>query len=134
MTTQEKIEVMNAYTEEKKIQYRSKENGEWFDLFLMQEPAWDWASFDYRIKPEEKYRPYKDTDEMIEDFKRRFNVQVPPYAMPMIWVRDKGTNVRSHVSAFFAKNVTFRDATWWLDVLFENFTYLDGSPCGIREE
>ena len=133
MTTQEKIEVMNAYTEGKKIQYRSKENGEWFDLFLMQEPAWDWASFDYRIKPEEKYRPYKDTDEMIEDFKRRFNVQVPAYSMPEIWVRDEGSKVRSHVSVFYAYMVVIRDATLWLDALLENFTYLDGTPCGIME-
>lgn len=31
----------------------------------------------------EEFRPYKDVDEMVEDFMKRFNVNIPPYAMPL---------------------------------------------------
>ena len=63
MTTQEKIEVMKAYEDGKTIQAYS--GFEWKNI---RNPSWDWAHNDYRIKPEEKYRPYKDSDEMIADF------------------------------------------------------------------
>lgn len=86
------------------------------------------------IEEEPKFIPYKDTDEMIDDFKRRFNVEVPPYDLPMIWVRNKVTKVRSHVSVFSDCLVTICGLAWDTDKLFDRFTYLDGSPCGIKEE
>lgn len=134
MTTQEKIEVMKAYEDGKTIQSYDIEQDKWVNCH---NPTWNWLGFDYRIKPESKYRPYKDTDEMIADFKRRFNAKVPPYAMPMIWVKRKD-------DSDFAKLITeFGYSCVWLSVnpvgitmskLFQDYTYLDGSPCGMKEE
>lgn len=56
MTTEEMIEVMKAYTEGKKIQCKEVYGKSWHICT----PAWDWRNFDYRIKPESHYRPYKD--------------------------------------------------------------------------
>lgn len=58
MTTKEKIAVMQAYEDGKTIQFYSY--GEWEDIDV---PAWNWASVDYRVKPESKLRPYKDATE-----------------------------------------------------------------------
>ena len=137
MTTQEKIDVMQAYANGKKIQRRLLVSEEWFDWDSNNEPNWNWEDVDYRIKSEPTYRPYKNTDEMIEDFKRRFNAKVPPYAMPMIWVKRKD-------DSDFAKLITeFGYSCVWLSVnpvgitmskLFQDYTYLDGSPCGMKEE
>ena len=90
MTTQEMIEVMKAYDKGKTIQWSSKANKTWADC--TDEPCWNWNWNDYRIKPESKYRPYRDTEEMIEDFKKRFNAKVPPYApVKSLWINNNGT-------------------------------------------
>ena len=136
MTTQEKIEVMKAYAEGGKIQVKERNGSNWKDYGDILAPEWNWGDYDYRIKLEPVYRPYKDTAEMIEDFKKRFNAKVPPYAMPMIWVRIKG-------DSDFAMLITeFGYSSVWCSViqegiplkkLFEDYVYLDGSPCGMKE-
>lgn len=64
MTTKEMIAVMQAYDEGKQIQERKNlinvfdTDIEWKDCKSV---IWNWALFDYRIKPEEqeiKYRPF----------------------------------------------------------------------------
>lgn len=51
MTTKEKIEVMNAYAEGKKIQFRTPGDHDWLDWTCPDEPKWNWGGCDYRIKP-----------------------------------------------------------------------------------
>lgn len=51
MTTAEMIAVMKAYDEGKKIQFKENHEVEWHDCNT---PLWDWACFDYRVKPEEE--------------------------------------------------------------------------------
>lgn len=131
MTTKEKIEVMKAYEEGKTIQAFDLEQGKWVNCH---NPTWNWLSFDYRIKPESKYRPYKDTEEMIEDFKKRFNAKVPPYAMPMIWVRNKTFKDCRLITVFRDKVVMIIVSGEDMKELFKDYTYLDGSPCGMKEE
>lgn len=88
-----------------------------------------------KVEKQPTYRPYKNTDEMIEDFKKRFNVEVPQYSMPMIWVKHKGTNVLGLVSEFGVCSVVrIFDAGRSMNELFGSYTYLDGSPCGRKEE
>ena len=87
-----------------------------------------------RIKKEPVYRPYKDTDEMMADYKERFNVsKVPDFCMPLIWVKNMsicslitGIMPDEHVIVY-GEFKSMRD-------LFEIYTYLDGSPCGKVEE
>lgn len=50
MNTKEKIAVMNAYLDGKKIQYMDYKT--WLDWDYEEEPYLDWDSCDYRIKPE----------------------------------------------------------------------------------
>lgn len=85
---------------------------------------------------EKKLRPYRDTDEMVEDFKERFNVDVPPYAMPLIWIKTKDAD-KKYLIVRFASALTIchnvEVYTPTLEDLAEGYTYLDGSPCGIEE-
>lgn len=134
MTTQEKIEVMKAYAEGKKIQIKERNSGNWRDYGDILAPEWNWGDYDYRIKPEPTYRPYKDTEEMIEDFKKRFNAKVPPYAMPMIWVRNKTFKDCRLITVFRDKVVMIIVSGEDMKELFKDYTYLDGSPCGMKEE
>lgn len=134
MTTQEKIEVMKAYEDGKTIQSYDLEQDKWVNC---QNPTWNWLGFDYRIKPEPTYRPYKDIDEMIEDFRKKVGMGYPKLFLPSVWVKRKD-------GGDFAKLITeFGYSCVWLscsdigtpmEKLFDDFTYLDGSPCGIKEE
>lgn len=56
---------MIAWADGKSIQYRQRDQSEWFDI----EPActattlsWDWDGFEYRVKPEPKLRPWTEDE------------------------------------------------------------------------
>lgn len=101
------------------------DNGACFSLFyFVEEPG------------KEEFRPYKDVDEMVEDFKKRFNVNVPPYEMPLIWIKTKDAD-KKYLIVRFVSAVTIchniEVYTLTFEDLAEAYTYLDGSPCGIEE-
>ena len=101
------------------------DNGICFSLFyLVEEPG------------KEEFRPYKDVDEMVEDFKKRFNVNIKPYSMPLIWIKTKDADKKYLITRFasavtICHNVEVYTPTF--EDLAEAYTYLDGSPCGIEE-
>lgn len=105
--------------------FRKKDGNTYALFYLTEEPR------------EKKLRPYMDTDEMIEDFEKRFNVNVQPYEMPLIWVKTKGAD-KKYLIVRFASALTIchnvEVYTPTLEDLVEGYTYLDGSPCGIEEE
>ena len=97
----------------------------WNLFYLVEEPK------------EKKFRPYKDTDEMIEDFKKRYNSyggwsgKNNPMYCPLIWVQTACGNKKlvtniDNDSVYLQKWVS-------LPEFAEAYTYLDGSPCGIEE-
>lgn len=104
----------------------------------------DYSLFYLVEEPEEKsYRPYKDTDEMIEDFSERYNSyngninKGNPMYCPLIWVKGKINGVKALVVGIGDGDVFIRfgeDPVIKLDFLFKHFTYLDGTPCGKLEQ
>ena len=56
------IKVMQAYVEGKQIQYKDDEV--WIDI---DDPDWDWHNWEYRIKPEPNYRPFRDSEECWQE-------------------------------------------------------------------
>lgn len=86
-----------------------------------------------RIEKEPQYRPYKDTEEMIADFKERFSVSnIPPFGMPLIWVKYMEvcsliTDIKPEMVVVNGDVQSMTDLSVW-------YTYLDGSPCGKVEE
>ena len=62
MTTQEMIEVMQAYDrgEEIEMGHTDDDEGEWASVEV---PIWNWGVFDYRVKPKEP--KFKDGDEVV---------------------------------------------------------------------
>ncbi|MDO4800917.1 MAG: hypothetical protein Q4A15_02005 [Prevotellaceae bacterium] len=129
MTTEEKIKVMQAYVDGKQIQTRAALfKGNWVDVNI--EPSWDWMINYYRIKSEPKYRPYKDTSEMIADYKERFCVNVSGYTMPLIWISYKHGGSETLISKFYLDSVESGMWAYKMDDLYLDYTYLDGSPVG----
>ena len=127
------VEIVCINDETKNTRFCIENDGpESFHLFyLVEEPK------------EKKFRPYKNTDEMVEDFKKRYNSyggwsgKNNPMYSPLIWIK-KGTVKNSYlITRFSEKKVTFilecSIYSMPLYALFEDYTYLDGSPCGIEE-
>lgn len=133
MTTEEMIKVMKAFTEGKTIQCKENGRDAWYDC----SPAWDWANYEYRIKPELTYRPYHSDEEMLDDIKKRAEgIQHPVFSN--IWLKTKNTNSKSMIIGYNATGINLYNSSkasasfsWYS--AFYNFTYLDGTPFGIKE-
>lgn len=85
------------------------------------------------IEDEPKYRPYKDTDEMVSDFCERFGFEETDFAVPMIWIRNKVSNARKLLTYFGDDYVKASDVMHDVSYLLHDYTYLDGSPVGKEE-
>ena len=85
-----------------------------------------------RVEKEPQYRPYKDTEEMIADYKERFKVSnVPAFCMPLIWVKIR--TLKSLITEYLNDSVSVNGMIYSVGALFVECTYLDGSPCGKVE-
>ena len=126
----EMLPILQAYAEGKVIECRTKPNAvEGTDI-----PN-DWTEMkeiefckntEYRIKPEPKYRPFKDAEECWAEM---LNHQ------PFGWTKDRNG------SRFVIENVDSRgfvevydDGTCTFNEVFENRTFADGTPFGVKVE
>ena len=81
---------------------------------------------DYRIKPEPKYRPFKNAEECLAEMQKH---------QLFGWVKNQGlyrniANVMS-CSITFADNEA-RDVNY--EQAFKNYTFADGTPFGVKVE
>lgn len=134
MTTAEKIAVMQAFEDGEKIECADLcRPNNWTGL---KHPLWNWQDYKYRIKPKEPhYLPYKDTEEMIVDYRQRFKVKSPPHAMPLIWVKHIVSGEIMFITVFGRDYVYSHNSVYGLNYLYKECTYLDGSCVGkLMEE
>lgn len=90
-------------------------------------PTFDVNNFDYRIKPEPKYRPFANAQECLEEMKKH---------QPFGWVKDKYSFCPIEmIAANFSKECIKCFETWFTpERMFKDSTFLDGTPFGIIEE
>lgn len=68
MTNEEIIAVVKAASEGKTIECKAKVCGDtWEDI---DDPNWNFDCFDYRVKTEPRYRPYKSEAEAFAEAKK----------------------------------------------------------------
>ena len=131
--TAEHIKVLQAFVDGKTIEERriSFDHTEWVDN---NNPEWRWDKFDYRIKPESKYRPFRTTQECLSEMLKH---------QPFGWLKpvNKCTNnsITINISSISYDNkypIQFTNdynAYSFLH-LYKECTFMDGTPCGIVEE
>lgn len=86
------------------------------------------------FKPKEKpSRPFEETAELILHYQQHFNTVCRPYAEPLIWVKKKYGEARFLITGFDILVVHLEGSFIDMKELFENYTFLDNSPCGILE-
>lgn len=99
------------------------DNGTCFSLFYFIEE-----------QEEKKFRPFRNTDDMMTEFCRRSGKLHPATIDPPAIYFKKIENGRSYImSAFDYHSVKICHDTYNMVSLFNNFTFTDGSPCGIEE-
>jgi len=98
------------------------------------------------IEKEKQYRPFKDCDELVECWERKIFIPAMQYTKqkvlfrPEIWVKSKAYGVDNLITAFDNDNesiggscVFLQDSWFDMNELFDCFTFLDGSVCGVEE-
>ena len=118
--------LIKAFGEGKDIEMRSKNphaqlNG-WakMDEFIF-------GNFEYRIKPEPKYRPFKDAEECWQEMQKH---------QPFGWIKSKEDGSRSLITLIISEeNIDINCIGGFnSDKIMKMFTFADGSVFGILEE
>lgn len=109
-------EVLKAYSEGKELEYLTMDN-EWVPK---RGSNFDANPFNYRIKPEPKYRPYKSAEEFLKAQKEHgpYIKISDDYYLPDMLL-EKGICGAGEVE------------TW--DKVINKYKWQDGTPCGILE-
>ena len=117
----EAAKVMEAYANGKKIQCNDNHlgNGEWVTT---DNPSFNWDKYAYRIKPQQKYRPFKSQEECWNEMHKH-----PDFG----WLYTKKNKYYVNIGAM-GDCVGMNGQKY--DSAFENYTFTDGTPFGIKLE
>lgn len=130
----ELLPIIQAFAEGKVIECRRKPTADnngvtkdgWFefnDWTEMKELEY-WVNVDYRIKPEPKFRPFKDAEECWKEMQKH---------QPFGWVVDRKSGVMyllrslTDISVYTSIQYLFRDA-------FDKLVFADLVPFGVKVE
>lgn len=119
------IEIMQAYVDGKQIQYRGPWSLPWKDVT---EPIiWNFANFEYRVKPENMLRPYANAKEFLDAYKAHDSLlkrKVDENYYTVLVIKEHGIVFNNGKKEDFL----------YYDELIKVFTFSDDSPCGITME
>ena len=122
----EAAKVMEAYANGKKIQcnYNCQDNEGWVDT---DNPSFNWDKYVYRIKPEPKYRPFKNQEECWTEMLKH---------QPFGWIRNNDTQRLCNTGSIGRNNcgVVIDKSILYFDLGFNTCNFIDGTPFGIKEE
>lgn len=116
--------ILEAIKEGKTIQFN--DSGVWRDIdgcdegFFLDTLVGE--TYNYRIKPEPKYRPFKNADECWAEMKIH---------RPFGWVKEKERNVRAEINYIHNEGVMFSCGSVLFERMFDIYTFADGTPFGI---
>ena len=127
----ELLPVIQAFAEGKTIQVKVTDN-RWYDW----KDKTDELNFEsgpqrYRIKPESKYRPFKSQEECWQEMLKH---------QPFGWLKGKmSKNISLIGNIYINKEIWITWATNEKNVysasdLFNNFTFIDDTPFGIKKD
>ena len=119
----ELLPIIQAYAEGKAIESRCIKGDKslWYDD---EDPSFD-DDLEYRIKPEQKYLPFKDAEECWQEMLKH---------KPFGWVKStlfKDFALVKRVTTLYVE--INRDIIDYKDAL-EKFTFADGTPFGVKVE
>ena len=114
------LPIIQAFAEGKTVQYKIEK--EWIQTNV---PTFNPYLWEYRIKPEPKYRPFKDAEECWQEMQKH---------QPFGWI--KASHGKFLIIGFKNNVIAFGINDNWQDYnyIFKSYTFADGTPFGIKEE
>ena len=110
------LPIIKAFSDGETIQHLNITKDKWEDV---DEFVYHGSVKSYRIKPEPKYRPFKDAKECWQEMQKH---------QPFGWYKDKDGD-------FFMVNTVSNQIIQSLQAIFKNgCTFADGTPFGVKEE
>ena len=122
------LPIIQAFAEGKIIECRTKPSliegsdapNDWTEMKEIE----FWNNTEYRVKPEQKYRPFRDAKECWQEMQKH---------QPFGWVKStlfKDLALVKRVTTLYVE--INRDIIDYKDSL-EKFTFADGTPFGVKE-
>lgn len=121
--------ILQAYAEGKVIECRTKPGtistsipNEWTE---MKEIGF-WNGIEYRIKPEPKYRPFKDAEECWQEMLKH---------QPFGWVKCKEDGSLGLITLIISEeNIFINGIGCNSERTMRGYTFVDGTPFGVKVE
>ena len=125
--------ILQAFAEGKAIECRTKPSAlskswqgmnDWTEI----KEIGYWDNIEYRIKPEPKYRPFKDAKECWQEMQKH---------QPFGWIIGKEDEHHSLITSIIAdeEEVDINGISGFvLDEIMEHYTFVDGLPFGVKVE
>lgn len=126
------IPILQAFAEGKVIECRAKIDrlkgvvdipNKWTET----KEIWYVNSLEYRIKPEPKYRPFKDAEECWQEMLKH---------QPFGYTYDRFNNIRDCITKVATTGVSYDSPTVVIsfEEVFDRFVFADGVPFGVKVE
>ena len=123
--------IMQAFAEGRTIECRTKPStikgkdipNDWTEMKEIEY----WNNTEYRIKPEPKYRPFKDAEECWQEMKKH---------QPVGFMKFKDTESGYYMLTSIARGVGvgINDSLFSYDRIFDDYIFADGIPFGVKVE
>ena len=117
-------EILQAYLAGREIEFYSSILNAWKSAFITDISSLIKNIDNYRIKPEVKYRPFKNLKECLEEMQ---------YHIPYGWIKTDN-NVHHLITLLDEDRILIghQENSWTYEGIFECFTFMDGKPFGVR--
>ena len=122
MKVSEQIAIMKAYENGKTIEQKRFDGTEWNSIVHVEDFPFDFVANEYRIKPEDKYRPYESVEEAFNEAKKHG-----------FWMKHKSSGRICFSTRFLEERNTIYINSQASVCGLDDYVWLDdGSPCGVK--
>ena len=123
MKVSEQIAIMKAYEDGKTIEQKRCDETKWKSIDNIENYQFNFAEYEYRIKPVPKYRPYESVDDAFNEAKKHG-----------FWMQNVDRMYLRFIDGFHInKNSDIFICDYCVDDILDMFVWLDdGSPCGTK--
>ena len=118
-----RAELYSALANGKTIQYKA-DHGKWVDL-KMDLMCGIAESFRYRIKPESKFRPFKNQEECWNEMLKH---------QPFGWVKEISSEMLYLINGISNESIVIMEDINSFKEAMNIYEFKDGTPFGIKEE
>lgn len=125
------LHILVAFAEGKVIECRTKPSAlriGWRDIndWVEIEDIAYWSNVEYRIKPESKYRPFKNAEECWQEMLKH---------QPFGYTYDRFNGIRDSITKVATTGVSYDSPTVIsFEEVFDRFVFADGTPFGVKVE